>query len=112
MNADDPLAAGVLRHLAATRGPADPLGSLARSVLSGQASLREAVTWSWHGEAMATEFAGALRERDRMTAAERAAYDRQAADLSRRLEAHERPPDPGAEPLGGPQSSEHPPPGR
>ena len=79
MSADDPLTLGVLRHLATTRGPDDPLGSLARSVLSGQANLREAVTWSWHGEAMAAAFTTAQRERDRMTPAERAEYDEQAA---------------------------------
>jgi hypothetical protein len=81
MTAPDPLAAGVLRHLAAARGPDDPLGSLARTVLSGEAGLREAVTCSWHSEAMAAAFAAAQRERDRMTAAERATYDEQAAAL-------------------------------
>ena len=81
MNTDEPLANGLLRHLATTRGPGDPLGSLARSVLSGQADLRQAATWSWHGEGLASSFAAALRERDRMPAEERDAYDRQAAAL-------------------------------
>ena len=47
--------AGSRRAAAPGRDPGTgrPLGSLARSVLSGQSSLREAVTWSWHGEAMA-----------------------------------------------------------
>jgi hypothetical protein len=85
MSGNDRLALGVLRHLAATRGPDDALGSLARGVLSGQSSLREAVTWSWHGEAMAEAFAAAQRDRDRMSAAERAGYDEQAASLARRL---------------------------
>lgn len=79
MTADDPIARSVLRHLAATRGPDDPLGSLARRVLSGDAGLRESVTWSWHGEAMAVAFDTALHDRDRMTPAERAEYERQAA---------------------------------
>jgi len=79
MTTGDPLARSVLQHLAATRGPDDPLASLARRVLSGRAGLREAVTWSWHGEALAAAFEAALREQDRMTPAERAAYERQAA---------------------------------
>jgi hypothetical protein len=79
--ADEPLAQALLRHLAATRGPGDPLGSLARSVLSGQADLRQAVTWSWHGEGLMSAFALALRERDRMSPDQRAAYDQQAATL-------------------------------
>jgi hypothetical protein len=78
MTSDDPLAEALLRHLATTRGPADPLGSLSRTVLSGQANLREAVTWSWHGEALMSAYAAALRERERMSAAERAAYEQQA----------------------------------
>lgn len=79
-----PLAAGLLHHLAGTRGPGDPLGSLARTVLSGQADLRRAVTWSWHGEALMSAYAAALRERDRMPAADRAAYEKQAAALRSR----------------------------
>jgi hypothetical protein len=75
---DDPLAQGLLNHLATTRGPADPLGSLSRTVLSGQADLRQAVTFSWHGEALMSAYAAALRERERMSPSERAAYDRQA----------------------------------
>ena len=89
----DPLALAVLRHLAASRGLDDPLGSLARRVLaapsagapsagpSSAGALREAVAWSWHGEAVAAAFEAALRERDRMPASERAAYERQAAGL-------------------------------
>lgn len=81
MNTDDALALGLLNHLATTRGAADPLGSLSRSVLSGQANMRQAVTWSWHGEALMSAFAAAQRERERMTPAERAAYDRQADEI-------------------------------
>jgi hypothetical protein len=81
MTTDDPLADGLLNHLATTRGPADPLGSLARTVLSGRANLRQAVTWSWHGEALMSAFAAAQRERDRMSPSERAAYDQQAAAI-------------------------------
>jgi hypothetical protein len=83
MTTDDPLAAGLLNHLATTRGPQDPLASMARTVLSGQANLRQAVTWSWHGEALMSAYAAALRERERMSPAERAAYDRQAAALGK-----------------------------
>ena len=81
MTPDDPLAASLLNHLATTRGPADPLGSLAREVLSGRSSLRRSVTWSWHGEGLMAAFAAALRERERMSPAERAAYDQQAASI-------------------------------
>jgi hypothetical protein len=84
MTGDDPLARGLLNHLATTRGPDDPLGSLSRSVLSGQADLRQAVTWSWHGEALMSAFTAALRERERMSPSERAAYDQQAAALAQR----------------------------
>jgi hypothetical protein len=86
MTTDDPLADSLLNHFATTRGAADPLGSLARTVLSGQAGLRQAVTWSWHGEAMMSAFAAAMRERDRMSPAERAAYDEQAATLRASLD--------------------------
>jgi hypothetical protein len=86
MTTDDRLANSLLNHLATTRGEADPLGSLARAVLSGQADLRQAVTWSWHGEAMMSAFAAAMRERDRMSPAERAAYDQQAATLRASLD--------------------------
>jgi hypothetical protein len=86
MTTDDPLANSLLNHLATTRGAADPLGSLARTVLSGQADLRQAVSWSWHGEAMMSAFAAAMRERDRMSPAERAAYDQQAATLRASLD--------------------------
>jgi hypothetical protein len=72
----DPLAESLLKHLAATRGPDDPLGSLARGVLSGETGLRESVTCSWHGEALMAAFAAAQRERDRMSPVEREAYDR------------------------------------
>ena len=82
MTGHDPLARALLRHLATTRGAADPLGSLSRTVLSGRAGLREAVTWSWHGEALMSAYAAALRERERMPAAERAAYDRQASRIA------------------------------
>jgi hypothetical protein len=86
MTTDDPLARGLLSHLAATRGASDPLGSLARTVLSGRSGLRQAVTWSWHGEALMSAFAEAQRERDRMSPAERAAYDQQAAALRASLD--------------------------
>jgi hypothetical protein len=45
---EEPPARALLEHLATTRDDDDPLGSLARSVLSGEASLREAASYSWH----------------------------------------------------------------
>jgi len=76
-----PLAAAVLRHLAATRGPDDPLGSLARTVISGEAGLREAAAYSWHSEGLLTALEAALRERGRMTGEQLAAYERAADGL-------------------------------
>jgi hypothetical protein len=79
--ADQPLAGAVLRHLAATRGPDDPLGSLARAVVSGEVGLREAAAYSWHGEGLLTAFQAAMDERARMPAEQRDAYDRAAQRL-------------------------------
>jgi hypothetical protein len=85
MTAPGPVALALLRHLAATRGPDDPVGSMARGVLSGRAGLRESVTCSWHGEALTAAYAAARSEQERMTPAERAAYDGQAAALRLRI---------------------------
>lgn len=74
--ADQALAGALLRHLAATRGRDDPLGSLARAVVSGEAGLREAAAHSWHAEGLLTAFQAALDERARMPAERRDAYDR------------------------------------
>ncbi|WBB91448.1 hypothetical protein [Verrucosispora sp. WMMC514] len=74
----EPLARAVLAKLARTRGPDDPLGSLARTVLSGDADLRTAASISWYGTALHASFEEAMARRDTMSPQERAEHDRQA----------------------------------
>ncbi|MFE9206222.1 hypothetical protein [Micromonospora sp. NPDC007230] len=74
----EPLARAVLAQLARTRGPNDPLGSLAHTVLSGEADLRTAASMSWHGSALHASFAEAVADRDALSAEERAEFERQA----------------------------------
>jgi hypothetical protein len=83
--ADQPLARAVLRHLAATRGPDDSVGSLARVVLSGKASLREVAADPWHAQGLADAFQIAQDEQNRMTPEQRLAYEQQARRLNARL---------------------------
>ncbi len=61
-----PLARAVLGHLAATRGT-HPLGSLARTVLDGEADLRTAAAHPWHGQALGPAFADALEAQRRLS---------------------------------------------
>ncbi|GGQ87381.1 hypothetical protein [Couchioplanes azureus] len=79
----DPLARSVLRHLAATRGKDDALGSLARTVLSGEASLRAAADNSWHSEALAAAAQAAQDEQSRMSPEQRADIEQAAHRLRR-----------------------------
>ncbi|MEV4629343.1 hypothetical protein AB0J90_24085 [Micromonospora sp. NPDC049523] len=76
-----PLARAVLARLARTRSGDDPLGSLARTVLAGDADLRTAVTHSWHGGALGEAFTEALNRRNELTPTERAQVERQAQQL-------------------------------
>lgn len=76
-----PLARAVLTTLARSRGGDDPLGSLARTVLNGEADLRTAVSFSWHGRALDDAFAASLREREAVSQEERAEWERQAQQL-------------------------------
>jgi hypothetical protein len=73
---EQPLARAVLRHLAATRGKDDPMGSLARTVLTGEASLRTAAGDPWHGQGLATAMQQAIDEQNRMSPQQRAEYQR------------------------------------
>ncbi|XVV15260.1 hypothetical protein ACQP2X_13215 [Actinoplanes sp. CA-131856] len=77
--ADEPLARAVLRHLADTRGKDDAMGSLARTVLSGEAGLREAANNPWHAQGLAAAFAKSQRD---LTAEDRARYEREARRLA------------------------------
>jgi hypothetical protein len=81
--AEDPLARALLRHLATTRGKDDPMGSLARTVLSGEATLRTAATNPWHSDGLTTSLAAAQAERARMSPEQRLAYERDADRLRR-----------------------------
>ena len=80
--ADDPLARSLLRHLAAERGADDPLGSLARTVLDGRMSLREAAGNPWHGQALAAAAQKAQADLDDMSPQERAEIERAARRLA------------------------------
>jgi chromosome condensin MukBEF MukE localization factor len=62
----EPLAQAVLRHLADNRDNDDPLASFARTVLNGEASLRDAAAFTWHGEALADASAKGFDELDRL----------------------------------------------
>ncbi|QGN48615.1 hypothetical protein GKC29_18470 [Micromonospora sp. WMMC415] len=77
----EPLARAVLATLARTRGPNDPLGSLARTVLGGEADLRTAVSMSWHGAALDAAFTEALAQRDTLSPEQRGEFERQAQQL-------------------------------
>lgn len=79
--AEQPLARAVLRHLAETRGKDDPMGSLARTVLTGEASLRTAASNPWHGQGLATAMQKAINEQNHMTPEQRAEYERVAQRL-------------------------------
>ena len=54
----------VLRHLAETRSKEDPLGSLARTVLTGEASLRTAAGNPWHGQGLGIAMQNAIDEQN------------------------------------------------
>ncbi|MFY1681718.1 hypothetical protein ACN265_09345 [Micromonospora sp. WMMD730] len=75
------LARAVLTTVARSRGNDDPLGSLAGTVLRGEADLRTALGVSWHGRALEDAFTASLAERDAMSADERAEWQRQAQRL-------------------------------
>jgi hypothetical protein len=79
--AQQPLARALLRHLATTRGSDDPLASFAKTVLDGEASLRGAADFPWHSDALAAAATKAHDEQQRMTAEERARYERDAENL-------------------------------
>lgn len=79
--AEDPLARSVLRHLATTRGKDDPLGSFARTVLSGEATLRTAADNPWHSQGLAAASRAAQDEQSRMSREQRATIEQAASQL-------------------------------
>ncbi|HET6262467.1 MAG TPA: hypothetical protein VFG99_09550, partial [Chloroflexia bacterium] len=86
--AEEPLARALLRHLAVTRSKGDPLGSLARTVVSGDSTLRAAADDPWHREGLSTSLAAAQAERSRMTTEQRAEYERDAKRLRGQINDH------------------------
>jgi hypothetical protein len=83
------LARAVMRHLADTRGPDDPMGSLAHTVLSGEATLHEAANASWHGEGLAVAFQGAVEELRGTLPEKLAEYERDAARLRESVDSND-----------------------
>src|SRR5689334_13983308 len=79
--AEDPLAWSVLRHLATTRGKDDPLGSFARTVISGEATLRAAADNPWHSEGLAAASRGAQKDQGQMSPEQRDAIGQAASRL-------------------------------
>ncbi|MBG0568182.1 hypothetical protein [Actinoplanes aureus] len=90
--ADEPLAQSLLRHLAATRGKHDPLGSLARTVVNGEATLVQAVRDPWHGAGLAEAASEGLKVQESLPSEEREAIESGAQRLRDR---HANPADPG-----------------
>jgi hypothetical protein len=81
----EPVGQAVLAQLAEVHPEDSPIGSLARTVLSGQMTLRQAASHRWHGEAIAYAAEQAVRTRGSLTDEQRAeirrAVDRLQAAL-------------------------------
>ncbi|WP_436530079.1 hypothetical protein [Actinoplanes sp. HUAS TT8] len=74
-----PLAQALLHHLADSRpGKDDPVGSFARTVLNGEASLRAAASFSWHGNGLAEAASKAEEERRGLPSDERRSFESDA----------------------------------
>jgi len=76
-----PLTRAVLTTLARTRGGDDPIGSLARVILTGQADLRTAVAHSWHGQALDSACSESLARKRELSADEQAELEQQTQRL-------------------------------
>ena len=90
MNGDitqDPLARAVLQHLAGTRQKDDPLGSLARTVLDGEAKLREAANDPWHSQGLAAAAKAAVEEQSGMSPEQRNEIEQSGRRLQQRTAA-------------------------
>jgi hypothetical protein len=83
----DSLARAVLDTVAKIHGNEAPLGSFARMVLSGEASLREAANNSWHGEALGQAFADAVRTQAALSPEARAEIEQAARKLAAATDA-------------------------
>jgi hypothetical protein len=87
--ADDPVARSLLQHLADVRGPDDPVGELARALMSGEASPRELLRNSWLGEGLAGAAEAGQAELSRMSPEQLAVLNDGAAALHRDRDAGE-----------------------
>lgn len=76
----------LLRYLEQARDKGDPLGSFARTVLDGEATLQEAATFGWHGEALAAAAGKGFEELQQLTPEQRQQLDREAVRYGERLE--------------------------
>jgi chromosome condensin MukBEF MukE localization factor len=82
----EPLARAVLRHLASTRDKDDPLASFARTVLDGEASLRDAAAFSWHSSALAEAAENGFDELNRLSPQQRGEFQQEAVRYRQRLQ--------------------------
>jgi hypothetical protein len=83
----DPLARAVLAKLAETHGKDTPLGSFARTVLSGDATLREAANYPWHGEALGQAYTEAAMTHDALSPEAQSDIELAARTLAEAVEA-------------------------
>ncbi|GIF36903.1 hypothetical protein [Actinoplanes xinjiangensis] len=81
--ADDPVARSLLQHLADVRGTDDPVGELARALISGEASPQELLRDSWFGEGLAGAVEAGQTELRRMSPEQLAMLEDGAARLHR-----------------------------
>ena len=82
----EPLARALLQHLSEKQDKNEPLGSFARTVLDGEAALREAARFSWHANGLAKATATGLEDLARMSADQRATFNREADQYRERLD--------------------------
>lgn len=76
-----PLARALLRHLATTRDKDDPIGSLARAVVNGEADLKTSAAHSCHRDALGPAFTHALEAQRALSPHERDAIGRSVQRL-------------------------------
>jgi hypothetical protein len=85
----DPLARAVLRKLETIHPKDAPLGSFARTVLTGEASLHDAARHPWHGQALSRAFTDAELARRHLSEKERAEIEKSATRLGKAHKAND-----------------------
>ncbi|MEU8238937.1 hypothetical protein AB0C07_11875 [Actinoplanes missouriensis] len=78
---DDPTARNLLQHLAHERDSDDPVGELARALLSGRHTPQDLVRNSWLAQGLVEAVDKATTELERMPEHQRAALDEAAIRL-------------------------------